>query len=166
MLSNGEKLTGTLLTALSPPTGLSSSLLNNNQANLMSPMNSSELLNLKHINDTINFNNHVASIDQWSSGLMSNYGSPPNHMNSGPASASSSNMGMNEGSSGGDDTTKKRQVRLQKNREAAKECRRKKKEYVKCLEHRVTVLERQNKALIEELKALKELYCQKGKEGL
>jgi chaperonin cofactor prefoldin len=47
------------------------------------------------------------------------------------------------------------------NREAAKECRRKKKEYIKCLENRVAVLENQNKALIEELKSLKELYCQK-----
>lgn len=46
-------------------------------------------------------------------------------------------------------------------REAARECRRKKKEYVKCLENRVAVLENQNKTLIEELKALKELYCQK-----
>ena len=46
-------------------------------------------------------------------------------------------------------------------REAARECRRKKKEYVKCLENRVAVLENQNKTLIEELKSLKELYCQK-----
>ena len=46
-------------------------------------------------------------------------------------------------------------------RDAAKECRRKKKEYVKCLENRVAVLENQNKTLIDELKALKELYCQK-----
>jgi len=45
-------------------------------------------------------------------------------------------------------------------REAARECRRKKKEYIKCLENRVSVLENQNKALIEELKTLKELYCQ------
>ncbi|XP_053200831.1 cyclic AMP-responsive element-binding protein 1-like [Panonychus citri] len=60
-----------------------------------------------------------------------------------------------------DETTKKRELRLLKNREAAKECRRKKKEYIKCLEQRVTVLETQNKALIEELKSLKELYCQK-----
>lgn len=50
-------------------------------------------------------------------------------------------------------------------REAAKECRRKKKEYVKCLENRVAVLENQNKALIEELKSLKELYCQKDVSG-
>lgn len=46
-------------------------------------------------------------------------------------------------------------------REAAKECRRKKKEYVKCLENRVAVLENQNKTLIEELKTLKDLYCHK-----
>ena len=36
---------------------------------------------------------------------------------------------------------RKRAVRLQKNREAARECRRKKKEYIKCLENRVAVLE-------------------------
>ncbi len=35
-----------------------------------------------------------------------------------------------------------------------------KKEYIKCLENRVAVLETQNKALIDELKSLKELYCQ------
>ncbi|KAG1676094.1 cAMP-responsive element modulator [Nymphon striatum] len=60
-----------------------------------------------------------------------------------------------------EDVHRKREVRLLKNREAAKECRRKKKEYIKCLENRVAVLETQNKALIEELKSLKELYCQK-----
>lgn len=59
------------------------------------------------------------------------------------------------------DTTRKREMRLQKNREAARECRRKKKEYIKCLEGRVTGLENQNKALIEELRQLKELYCQR-----
>lgn len=46
-------------------------------------------------------------------------------------------------------------------REAARECRRKKKEYVKCLENRVAVLENQNKTLIEELKTLKDLYSHK-----
>ncbi|XP_026746778.1 cyclic AMP response element-binding protein B isoform X4 [Trichoplusia ni] len=59
-----------------------------------------------------------------------------------------------------EDQTRKRELRLLKNREAARECRRKKKEYIKCLENRVAVLENQNKALIEELKTLKELYCQ------
>ena len=33
-----------------------------------------------------------------------------------------------------------------------------KKEYIKCLENRVAVLETQNKALIDELKSL--MYCQ------
>ncbi|XP_024144757.1 cyclic AMP-responsive element-binding protein 1 isoform X2 [Oryzias melastigma] len=66
------------------------------------------------------------------------------------------------GSAGGaEEVTRKREVRLMKNREAARECRRKKKEYVKCLENRVAVLENQNKTLIEELKALKDLYCHK-----
>ncbi|XP_076360854.1 cAMP-responsive element modulator-like [Tachypleus tridentatus] len=60
-----------------------------------------------------------------------------------------------------EEVSRKRELRLQKNREAAKECRRKKKEYIKCLEDRVSVLENQNKALIEELKSLKQLYCQK-----
>lgn len=58
-----------------------------------------------------------------------------------------------------EDAARKREVRLLKNREAARECRRKKKEYIKCLENRVHVLETQNKALIEELKCLKDMYC-------
>uniref|UniRef100_A0A8D0HG73 Activating transcription factor 1 n=1 Tax=Sphenodon punctatus TaxID=8508 RepID=A0A8D0HG73_SPHPU len=52
-----------------------------------------------------------------------------------------------------DDPQLKREIRLMKNR--------KKKEYVKCLENRVAVLENQNKTLIEELKTLKDLYCHK-----
>ncbi|XP_067639834.1 cyclic AMP response element-binding protein B isoform X3 [Eurosta solidaginis] len=67
---------------------------------------------------------------------------------------------ISDNSSIPEDQTRKREIRLQKNREAARECRRKKKEYIKCLENRVAVLENQNKALIEELKSLKELYCQ------
>jgi len=63
---------------------------------------------------------------------------------------------------GATEANRKRAVRLQKNREAARECRRKKKEYIKCLENRVAVLENQNKALIEELRSLKELYSGKG----
>lgn len=63
-----------------------------------------------------------------------------------------------------EDQSRKRELRLLKNREAARECRRKKKEYIKCLENRVAVLENQNKALIEELKTLKELYCQQKTE--
>ncbi|XP_037135856.1 cyclic AMP-responsive element-binding protein 1-like isoform X1 [Syngnathus acus] len=60
-----------------------------------------------------------------------------------------------------EDVTQKREQRLMKNREAARECRRKKKEYVKCLENRVAVLENQNKTLIEELRAMKEIYRHK-----
>ncbi|XP_068450154.1 cyclic AMP-dependent transcription factor ATF-1 isoform X2 [Clinocottus analis] len=68
-------------------------------------------------------------------------------------------MGHSQGNE--KDPTMKREIRLAKNREAARECRRKKKEYVKCLENRVAVLENQNKTLIEELKTLKDLYCVK-----
>nr|CAB3233769.1 CREB/ATF-c [Phallusia mammillata] len=60
-----------------------------------------------------------------------------------------------------EEASRKRELRLMKNREAAKECRRRKKEYVKCLETRVAVLENQNKQLIDELKTLKELYVHK-----
>lgn len=60
-----------------------------------------------------------------------------------------------------EDASRKRELRLMKNRDAAKECRRRKKEYVKCLETRVAVLEHQNKQLIDELKTLKELYVHK-----
>jgi len=77
----------------------------------------------------------------------------------------SSSQGLGVGSTSGvsglmatEDSTRKREIRLLKNREAARECRNKKKEYIKCLENRVAVLENQNKALIEELKSLKELY--------
>lgn len=62
------------------------------------------------------------------------------------------------GAGGSEEASRKREIRLMKNREAARECRNKKKEYIKCLENRVAVLENQNKALIEELKSLKELY--------
>lgn len=53
------------------------------------------------------------------------------------------------------DTTGRRQEdRLLRNRSAAKECRLKKKEYVKCLEKRLKVLEDQNKQLIDQVKHL------------
>ena len=95
-------------------------------------------------------------------------------------------MGSTSGVSGliaGEDATRKREIRLLKNREAARECRNKKKEYIKCLEnrsvshspsprssvhhclYRVAVLENQNKALIEELKSLKELYTGQNSSG-
>ncbi|MFH4982571.1 hypothetical protein AB6A40_009280 [Gnathostoma spinigerum] len=95
---------------------------------------------------------------EWQSNMLSGYNTSPSPL--GMVGGSRPNVGEN------DDSTRKRQVRLLKNREAAKECRRKKKEYVKCLENRVSVLENQNKALIEELKTLKELYCRKEKTEL
>ncbi|TKR76956.1 hypothetical protein L596_018014 [Steinernema carpocapsae] len=101
-------------------------------------------------------NNHdyVSGVSgEWQTPLQLNYNSSPSPLG-----------GLDGG--GNDDSNRKRQVRLQKNREAAKECRRKKKEYVKCLENRVAVLENQNKALIEELKTLKELYCRKEKADM
>lgn len=70
-------------------------------------------------------------------------------------------VGLSGGQDAIEEASRKRELRLLKNKEAAKECRRKKKEYVRCLENRVAVLENQNKTLIEELKSLKELYCQK-----
>ncbi|NXF61993.1 CREM protein, partial [Ciccaba nigrolineata] len=60
-----------------------------------------------------------------------------------------------------EEATRKRELRLMKNREAAKECRRRKKEYIKCLESRVAVLEVQNKKLIEELETLKDISSSK-----
>ncbi|KAM9859702.1 cyclic AMP-dependent transcription factor ATF-1 isoform 1-T1 [Aulostomus maculatus] len=76
-----------------------------------------------------------------------------------PQTVVMSSVGLSQSKT--DDPTLKREIRLAKNREAARECRRKKKEYVKCLENRVAVLENQNKTLIEELKTLKDLYCVK-----
>ncbi|NXP74959.1 CREM protein, partial [Ramphastos sulfuratus] len=60
-----------------------------------------------------------------------------------------------------EEATRKRELRLLKNREAAKACRRRKKEYIKCLESRVAVLEVQNKKLIEELETLKDICSSK-----
>ncbi|XP_060922916.1 cyclic AMP-responsive element-binding protein 1-like [Limanda limanda] len=84
---------------------------------------------------------------------------PTSSISSGVVMATSPTLGSGGGAP--EEVTRKREVRLMKNREAARECRRKKKEYVKCLENRVAVLENQNKTLIEELKALKDLYCHK-----
>jgi len=79
-----------------------------------------------------------------------------------PSSASTNVVTISSGAtspgSQAEEQARKREIRLMKNREAARECRNKKKEYIKCLENRVAVLENQNKALIEELKSLKELY--------
>ncbi|KAK3551391.1 hypothetical protein QTP70_016623 [Hemibagrus guttatus] len=54
-----------------------------------------------------------------------------------------------------EEASRKRELRLMKNRQAAKECRRRKREYVNCLEAQVSMLQLQNKKLMEELKYLK-----------
>ena len=55
-----------------------------------------------------------------------------------PVSASGSDHGGHGGGhTGVGEVTRKRELRLLKNREAARECRNKKKEYIKCLENRV-----------------------------
>uniref|UniRef100_A0A0K0E1G5 BZIP domain-containing protein n=2 Tax=Strongyloides stercoralis TaxID=6248 RepID=A0A0K0E1G5_STRER len=162
LLSDPNAVTGSSLNII-PPSSIPTSVMSN-PTGIMLPLNA-DLLHLKNINDSLNlgpFTGVGNNNGDWQPGLL-NYNSPSNHINSAPTSVSSkSSMGLPDG----DDSTKKRQVRLMKNREAAKECRRKKKEYVKCLENRVSVLENQNKALIEELKTLKELYCQKGKPDM
>lgn len=81
-----------------------------------------------------------------------------------PVVAQNSGGSMQSAQQMAEEAARKRELRLLKNREAAGECRRKKKEYIKCLENRVAVLENQNKALIDELKSLKELYCQQKTE--
>lgn len=104
------------------------------------------------------------TILHYTQGPDGQYFIPVQHLNSsGLVSFSPRSIMVNGGGDGhhGEDLSRKRELRLLKNKEAAKECRRKKKEYVKCLENRVAVLENQNKTLIEELKSLKELYCQK-----
>ncbi|CDW55952.1 cAMP responsive element modulator [Trichuris trichiura] len=93
-----------------------------------------------------------------SQGLLPAFPSTDVNCSSSPSKSSASST---PSASGPEEAARKRELRLLKNREAAKECRRKKKEYVRCLENRVAVLETQNKQLIEELKNLKELYCQK-----
>ncbi|PAA54556.1 hypothetical protein BOX15_Mlig024765g3, partial [Macrostomum lignano] len=73
----------------------------------------------------------------------------------GPSSTSSSVLiGAGEPS---DYQKRKRANRLEKNREAARICRQKKKDYIKCLESRVRLLTAQNRQLMEELEKFKVL---------
>ncbi|XP_065114602.1 cAMP responsive element modulator b isoform X1 [Paramisgurnus dabryanus] len=57
-----------------------------------------------------------------------------------------------------EEASRKRELRLMKNRVAAKECRQRKKEYVRDLETRLTAMENQNKKLTKELEHIKTLY--------
>ena len=54
-----------------------------------------------------------------------------------PAAGSSGGGNASPAASSIEEATRKREIRLLKNREAARECRNKKKEYIKCLENRV-----------------------------
>lgn len=127
------------------------------QTNLPATLLSSALLNANMAANLSNATSSAASSP--AAGLLN-------------TSATASPAGLKVGGAAGtspssqvlDDTTRKREVRLMKNREAARECRRKKKEYVRCLENRVAVLESQNQALIGELRALKELYLPKSNQ--
>lgn len=111
-----------------------------------------------NLKDLVNIgkNNHLNRVED-KVGLNSNCSNSSNSSN-----GSFNNSSNHTGEIIVEQTVRKREMRLLKNREAARECRRKKKEYIKCLEDRVAVLENQNKALIDELKSLKELYCQNG----
>jgi hypothetical protein len=151
-----------ILTELPPPDSQRQQSLN---SNILVHVNPNDLLSIKTVNDA------AARASSASASNFMNNDWPQNLLNVYSSSSSPiGNMQMSGGRSNGppenDESNRKRQVRLLKNREAAKECRRKKKEYVKCLENRVAVLENQNKALIEELKTLKELYCRKEKAEL
>ncbi|XP_051970535.1 cAMP-responsive element modulator-like isoform X2 [Xyrauchen texanus] len=55
-----------------------------------------------------------------------------------------------------EEASRKRELRLMKNRESARQCRRRRKEYVRSLETRLAMIENQNKKLTEELEHLKE----------
>lgn len=57
----------------------------------------------------------------------------------------------------GDAEVIKKESRLAKNRQAAKECRKKKKAYVSQLEAKVGALEKRNSDMLNELEALKAL---------
>lgn len=150
------------------------SISNRSIGNSIARLNSFESTPMSNVNSQL-ISSHLSNgagpffVSNVSNELTSNYKlpassnsdlpSPSNSSNSSNPSSSTTNQIKRHGD--GPDTTRKREVRLQKNRDAARECRRKKKEYIKCLEERVTGLETQNKALIEELRQLKELYCQR-----
>lgn len=53
------------------------------------------------------------------------------------------------------EATRKRELRLIKNRVAAKRCRQRKREYVNCLEERLSFLKQQNEQLVEEVKMVR-----------
>ncbi|CAF0852725.1 unnamed protein product [Adineta ricciae] len=144
--------------SLNSPSTVSMSMANIG-GHLMSALNPTHLPENTGGYHFSNLPNDLASSYKHSRSSNPDLSSPSNSSNS--SNPSSSHHHQSKRQDEGGDPTRKRAVRLQKNRDAARECRRKKKEYIKCLEERVTGLETQNKALIEELRQLKELYCQR-----
>ncbi|XP_075683562.1 cAMP-responsive element modulator isoform X1 [Rhinoderma darwinii] len=59
-----------------------------------------------------------------------------------------------------EEVTRKREMRLMKNREAAKACRLRRKEYIRCLESHNAMLEMHIKQLMQELEAYRNMYSQ------
>lgn len=64
-----------------------------------------------------------------------------------------------------EEATRKREMRLIKNRVAAKRCRQRKREYVNCLEERLTFLRQQNEQLVQEVKLLRASVLLRMKES-
>jgi hypothetical protein len=155
-LNAQQQLTAALLgsqsNAPSPLIASVASLAGHNGLQLPTNIFSTALLNASSSNPLTNFSAQLAAAAGNSSGSSLNLSKSPIRNTSSSESLPA------------DDGTKKREIRLMKNREAARECRRKKKEYIRCLESRVAVLESQNQALIGELRALKELYLPKNQE--
>ncbi|XP_073687091.1 cAMP responsive element modulator b isoform X1 [Garra rufa] len=56
-----------------------------------------------------------------------------------------------------EEASRKRELRLMKNRTAAKEYRRRKKDYVRSLERRIAVIENQKQKMTEELDTLRQM---------
>ncbi|XP_050953846.1 cAMP responsive element modulator b isoform X1 [Labeo rohita] len=60
-----------------------------------------------------------------------------------------------------EEASRKRELRLMKNRTAAKEYRRRKKDYVRSLERRIAVIENQKQKMLEELDSLRQMCAGK-----
>lgn len=98
----------------------------------------------------------VENMDLDSRMLSPNSSSNESSQSSSYRKSNSSSSSFNRSSSNGtmDSNNRRQEDRLLRNRSAAKECRLKKKEYVKCLEKRLKILEDQNKQLIDQVKYL------------
>lgn len=88
--------------------------------------------------------------------LAQSHGMLPKPATAGPGGVLSSKMMLPTGPGVvADDQIAKKSRRLIKNRVAAKECRRKKKQYIRDVEGKIELLEQTNKSLLEEIDELK-----------